>query len=53
MPLVLSRKRNESIDIGDNVTVKVIKVCGNVVKLAIIAPREVNVRRSELKEKAA
>jgi carbon storage regulator len=46
--LVLTRKENESITIGDNVEIKVIAVVGNHVKLGIVAPREVRVIRSEL-----
>lgn len=46
--LVLSRKRNESIVIGDSITIKVVEVKGNRVRLAISAPREVPVRRGEL-----
>jgi carbon storage regulator len=46
--LVLSRKRDESIVIGDNVTVTVLEVKGNRIRLAITAPREVPIRRGEL-----
>ncbi|MEQ8785906.1 MAG: carbon storage regulator [Pirellulaceae bacterium] len=46
--LVLSRKRDESIVIGDNITIKVVEVKGNRIRLAISAPRDVPVRRGEL-----
>ncbi len=46
--LVLTRKENQSIMIGDNVEIIVISVEGNRVKLGIAAPREVRVIRSEL-----
>ena len=46
--LVLSRKLNQEIIIGDNVKVTVLKVKGNTVRLGIEAPREVRVVRGEL-----
>ena len=46
--LVLSRKKNESIVIGDNVQIEVLKVSGNTVRIGIKAPREVKVLRGEL-----
>lgn len=46
--LVLSRKQNEEILIGDNVCIKVIGVMGNKVRLGISAPTEVAIRRAEL-----
>ncbi len=48
--LVLSRKENQSIQIGDSITIKVVFVAGSRVKLAIEAPREVRVLRGELQE---
>jgi len=48
--LVLARKLNESIVIGDNITVKVVAIENGVVKLGIDAPREVSIIRSELIE---
>ncbi len=50
--LVLSRKTNESIQIGDNVTIEIRKIAGNRVTVAINAPRDVRILRGEL-EKAA
>ena len=46
--LVLSRKKNESIVIGDNIQIEVLKVSGNTVRIGIKAPREVKVLRGEL-----
>lgn len=47
--LVLTRKREESIVIGDNVEVMVLGVSGDKVRLGITAPREIEVFRSEVK----
>lgn len=49
--LVLSRKVGESIQLGDDVVVTIVKVSGNRTVLAIEAPRSVVVRRSELLER--
>ena len=46
--LVLSRKKNDSIVIGDNVRIEVLKVSGNTVRIGIQAPRDVKVLRGEL-----
>ena len=46
--LVLSRKRDEVIHIGDGITVRVLAIHGNVVRLGIIAPKEVAVVRGEI-----
>jgi carbon storage regulator len=48
--LVLSRKKNESIIINDNIVVMVIEVRGDKVRLGIEAPREVTVHRREVYE---
>ncbi|WP_455757652.1 carbon storage regulator CsrA [Sulfurimonas sp.] len=48
--LVLARKLDESIVIGDNITIKVISIDKGVVKLGIDAPRDVSIIRSELLE---
>jgi len=46
--LVLSRKRDEKILIGENVVVTVVSIRGNKVKLGIEAPDEVPVHRAEV-----
>ena len=46
--LVLTRKLNQEILIGDNVKITVLKVKGNTVRLGIEAPREVRIVRGEL-----
>jgi len=48
--LVLARKSDESIVIGDNIIVKVISVDKGVVKLGIDAPSEISIVRNELIE---
>ena len=48
--LVLARKIDESIVIGDDIILKVISIDKGVVKLGIDAPREVSIIRSELIE---
>ena len=46
--LILSRKIGESIVIDGRITVKVVRLAGDVVKLGIIAPPEVQVHRQEV-----
>ena len=46
--LVLTRKENESIMIGDTIEVKVLDVKEHQVKLGIAAPKEVAVHRKEV-----
>jgi carbon storage regulator len=46
--LVLTRKSNQSIMIGDNVEVSVLSVLGEKVRLGIQAPRDVPVFRKEV-----
>jgi len=46
--LVLSRKADEKIVIGRNITVTVLRIQGRVVKIGVEAPDEVAVLRSEL-----
>jgi carbon storage regulator len=48
--LVLSRKLNQSIMIGDNVQLVVVSIDRDTVKLGIQAPREVPVHRAEVYE---
>lgn len=46
--LILSRKTNESIVIDGRITVKIVRVDGEVVKVGIQAPAEVPVHRQEV-----
>jgi carbon storage regulator len=46
--LVLTRKSNESIMIGDDIEVSVLSVMGEKVRIGIQAPREVPVFRTEV-----
>ncbi len=46
--LILTRRVQEAIMIGDDVTVTVLSVKGNQVRLGIDAPREVEVHREEI-----
>jgi len=48
--LVLSRKKNESIIINDNITVTVVEIRGDKVRLGIDAPKDVSVHRREVYE---
>lgn len=48
--LVLSRKQNERIRVGDSVVVTVVRVSGDKVRIGIEAPPEVRVLRDELEE---
>ena len=49
--LVLSRKRGEVITIGNGVTVTVLAVRGDRVKIGIEAPAEVPVHRKEIRDR--
>lgn len=51
--LVLSRKKNESIVIGDNIVITVVEVIGNKIRLGIEAPKEIPVHRQEVFEAIA
>ncbi|RMF80437.1 MAG: carbon storage regulator [Planctomycetota bacterium] len=48
--LVLSRQRDESIMIGDNVEITVVDIRGDKVRLGIVAPTEISVHRKEVYE---
>lgn len=48
--LVLSRKKDESIMIGDHIEIKILAVEGEQVKLGIIAPKTVTIHRQEVFE---
>jgi carbon storage regulator len=46
--LVLSRKRSQSLYIGDDIKITVVKIEGNQVRLGIEAPAGVSILREEL-----
>ena len=46
--LILTRRNGESLKIGDDVTITVLGVKGNQVRIAIDAPREISVHREEV-----
>lgn len=48
--LVLARKLDESIIIGDDITIKIIAIDKGVIKLGIDAPKSVSIIRNELLE---
>jgi len=48
--LVLSRKKDESIMIGDQIEIKILAVDGEQIKIGIVAPKTVKVHRSEVFE---
>ena len=49
--LILTRRINESLVIGDDVTVTILGVKGNQVRIGVDAPRDVSVHREELAHK--
>jgi len=48
--LVLARKLDESIHIGDDIVIKVVSIENGMVKLGIDAPKDVSIMRDELIE---
>lgn len=46
--LVLSRKKNESIVINNDIVITVVEIRGDKVRLGIVAPKEVPVHRQEV-----
>ncbi len=48
MMLVLSRKKNESIVINDDITIVVVEIRGDKVRLGVEAPKEIPVHRREV-----
>jgi len=48
--LALTRKKGESIIIGDNITITVLSTSGDSVKIGIAAPRHIPVNRKEIYE---
>ncbi|HID23996.1 MAG TPA: carbon storage regulator [Planctomycetaceae bacterium] len=51
--LVLARKPGERILIGDDVTITIVRIGPNAVRIGIEAPRHMNIVREELCEKVA
>ena len=46
--LVLSRKINETIQIGDDIEIRILEVKGDTVRIGIEAPKSVDILRGEL-----
>lgn len=46
--LVLSRKKNQAINIGKNIIITVVDVQGDSVRIGIEAPRSIDIYRSEI-----
>ena len=51
--LVLKRKEGQSIDVGDNVRIVLREIHGGHVKIGIVAPKDVRVRRTEIEASVA
>jgi carbon storage regulator len=51
--LVLSRKQQQSIRIGDDIEIRVVQVQGNRVRLAIDAPKHISIQRNEILSRLA
>jgi len=49
--LVLTRKSGEAINVGDEITVTVLEIRGNQVRLGIQAPLDIAIHRKELSER--
>lgn len=49
--LVLSRKKNESIIVNNNVSIVVVEIRGDVVRLGVEAPKDISVNRREVHER--
>jgi carbon storage regulator len=48
--LVLSRRKNESIFIGDDIEISIVEIRGDKVRLGCVAPKNIPVHRREVKE---
>ena len=46
--LVLTRKANESIQIGENIEITVLEIKGEQIKLGIKAPKDIEIHRKEI-----
>jgi carbon storage regulator len=49
--LILTRRVNEKLMVGDDVTVTVLSISGNQVRIGVAAPRHVPVHREEIYDK--
>ena len=49
--LVLTRKTDESITIGHDITISILEIKGNQIKLGIKAPKDIPINRTEVYEK--
>ncbi len=49
--LILTRKSNEAINIGDDITITILDIRGNQVRIGIEAPADIRVHRKEIYEK--
>lgn len=46
--LVLTRKPNQSIRIGDNIEIKILSIEGEQIKIGIEAPKNIEIHRKEI-----
>ena len=46
--LVLSRKKGEALKIGENITLEILSIDGDRIRIGIAAPKEVRIIRKEL-----
>ncbi|QLB13836.1 carbon storage regulator CsrA [Bisgaardia hudsonensis] len=49
--LILTRKAGESLLIGDDISITILNIRGNQVKIGVNAPKEVSVHREEIYQK--
>ena len=49
--LILSRKKEESLIVNGNIEIKILEIANGIVKIGIVAPKEVEVHRKEIYEK--
>jgi len=48
--LVLTRKKDESIIIGDNIEISIVEIAGDQVRIGVKAPRNIPIHRKEIYE---
>lgn len=51
MPLVITRKIGEAVEIGDKIVVRYLERQGNQIRLSIEAPKDLQINRQEVAEK--